>query len=120
MSAPRIKIRNRVKPPIGAPPKPIEPPEPHEDLSPEEKNPKIFRVTSFSSVSHRFISYVRELEQLAGEVENYIGILENDKPGSAAWVVARFRNRLEKVYTAGVDPCFKEPQPPPPKESKDG
>jgi len=67
----------------------------------DQTTKRMHEIQGFTAISNRHAAYERELEALAMDVENYLEVLV-DKPTSEAvsFVVARLKERLEKVYKA--------------------
>ncbi len=61
-------------------------------------------ITRFDSVGARHASYQRELERLATEVEDLLGVLDDADPKGVAYVATKLRESLSRIYSAGVLP----------------
>lgn len=62
---------------------------------------RMYEITHHTSVGSRFQSYVREMEQLCSEVEDFNNVLA-DNPDARAikYIHDRFKERLAKILAA--------------------
>lgn len=85
---------------MGRKPKPVPEVIREPTLQPPYKG-KMYEITHHTSVGSRYQSYVREMEQLCSEVEDFCTVLA-DNPDARAikYIHDRLKERLDKIHAA--------------------